>query len=134
MKRLLLALLMVFGVATAANAQVAKYRATEFAIKTQKSNGYWTDWSDWQKTSVLIVMNLNNSTIQIYSQQTQEFDIIETVKDWHYDDQGGEQFEVACVDVDGLRCHMRFRKQRDGQLQLYVDYSDLMYVYAIEER
>lgn len=134
MKKFLLALMLVLGVATAANAQVVKYRATDFAIKAQNSNGTWTDWSDWQKTSVLIVVNFNNSTVQIYSQETQEFDIINKVSDWHTDGDGGQQFEVSCVDKDGLRCNMRFRKQNDGQLQLYVDYRDLMYVYSMEQR
>lgn len=134
MKKFLLALLMFVGVATVANAQVVKYRSTDFAIKTQRSNGSWTEWSDWQSCQVLVVVNFNNSTVQIYSQETQEFDIIEKVSDWHNDGDGGQQFEVACVDKDGLRCNMRFRKQNDGQLQLYIDYRDCMYVYNIVQR
>lgn len=134
MKKLLLVLLLVIGIATTAEAQVAKYKATDVAFKYQNDNGYWSDWSDWQKVNILIVLNLNNSTVQIYSSETQEFDILNNVSDWHSDGGGGQQFEVSCVDKDGKRCNMRFRKQNDGQLQLYVDYRDFMYVYSIELR
>ena len=134
MKKFLLALLMVLGVATVANAQVTKYRATSFSYKMQQSNGSWTDWSSWESSSVLIVVNTNNDSVQIYSKETQEFDILKVVSDWHNDGDGGQQFEVACVDKDGLRCHMRFRKLNSGDMQLYVDYSDCMYVYNIVQK
>lgn len=134
MKKLFLLLLFVLGVATTAEAQVVKYRATDLAFKSKNEYGNWSAWSDWQSCSVLITLNLNNSTVQIYSQEMQDFDIINKVSDWHNDSDGGSQFEVACVDKDGLRCGMRFRKQRDGQLQLYIDYRDFMYVYSIELR
>ena len=133
MKKFLIVLLLAMGIATTAEAQVAKYRATSLAFKAQNSYGDWGEWSDWENVNILIVLNLNNNSVQIYSQKTQEFDIIDRVSDWQ-NDNGGKTLEVSCVDNDGLRCHMRFRKQHDGQLQLYVDYRDFMYVYAIEPR
>ena len=134
MKKFLIVLLLAIGVATTAEAQVVKYRATDVAFKSQNSYGSWSDWSDWNQVNILIVLNLNNSTVQIYSQETQEFDIIEQVSGWQNDSKGGQTMEVSCVDKNGLRCHMRFRRQNDGQLQLYVDYRDFMYVYSIELR
>jgi hypothetical protein len=134
MKKFLIVLLLAMGIATTAEAQVMKYRATDVAFRYEISSGNWSNWSDWEKSSVLVVLNLNNATVQIYSQETQEFDIVGSVSDWTSDSKGGQQFEVSCVDKDGKRCHMRFRKQGDGQLQLYVDYSDFMYVYNIEPR
>ena len=134
MKKILIVLLLTIGIATTAEAQVAKFRATEVAFKAQNSYGNWGNWSDWENCSILIVLNRNNNTVHIYSKETQEFDIVNTISDWHNDGDGGQQLEVLCVDKDGLRCSMRFRQQNDGQLQLYVDYRDFMYVYNIEPR
>lgn len=134
MKKFLIMLLLAVGIATTAEAQVVKYRATDVAFKFQTNDGSWSQWSDWESCSVLIVLNLNNATVQIYSKETQEFDIVDKVSDWHNDSSGGQQFEVSCVDKEGKRCNMRFRRQNDGQLQLYVDYRDFMYVYSMELR
>ena len=134
MKKFLIVLLVAMGIAATADAQVVKYRATDMAYKYETSNGNWSNWSDWQSSSVLVVINFTNETVQIYSQETQEFDIVGQVSDWKSDNKGGQMMEVSCVDKDGKRCNMRFRQQSDGQLQLYVDYRDFMYVYNIEKR
>ena len=134
MKKFLIVLLLAIGIVATAEAQVVKYRATDVAFKSKNSYGNWSNWSDWEPCSVLIVLNRNNSTVQIYSKEQQEFDIIETIADWYNDNDGGSQFEVSCVDKDGLRCHMRFRRQNNGTLQLYIDYNDFMYVYCMELR
>ena len=99
MKKFLIVLLLAMGIATTAEAQVAKYRATSLAFKAQNSYGDWGEWSDWENVNILIVLNLNNNSVQIYSQKTQEFDIIDRVSDWQ-NDNGGKTLEVSCVDND----------------------------------
>ena len=37
------------------NAQTYYYTTTEFAYK-QKINGQWTDWSDWEKSNMLLYL------------------------------------------------------------------------------
>ena len=131
MKKLFAVLLLVFGVTAIAEADVLKYRTTNFSIKVKDAYGYWGDWTDWQKCSVLVVLDSETERVRIYSEEVQEFDIIKTVSGWKSDLEGGEILEVACVDKFGSRCNMRFRQQHDGQWQLYVDYADAMYVYNI---
>lgn len=55
------------------------------------------------------------------SETPQEFIVYDSEEETFYDGDGGEQFEMSCVD-------------NDGTLQLYVDYSDLMMVYCLEYR
>lgn len=132
MKKIILVLCFVFG-ALYANAQTYKYYSTYFAYKAKNDySGYWSDWSDWQPSRCLITISTDRDVINIYSSTPQEFDIYEYVGD--SSDPNGETAEYRCVDADGLRCHVRIRRQNDGALQLYVDYNDLIYVYSIERR
>lgn len=133
MKKILLALfslLLLSGVD--ANAQVYKFKTTDFAYRTCE-DGMWSDWSDWTDSSILVVINLDREQIDIYSSEPQEFTIYDS-DDVHEDRDGGSQMELKCVDGEGLRCTVRLRVQSDGVMQLYVDYSDVSYVYCLEER
>ena len=114
-------------------AQNYKYMSTDFAYKVLKSNGYWSEWSDWEDSHCLININLDREEVNIYSDEPQEFTIYDS-SNTKLDANGGKQLKLKCVDSDGLRCVVRLRVQSDGQMQLYVDYNDLMYVYCIEER
>jgi hypothetical protein len=132
MKKLLLLLALVIGSFASVEAQNYKYYTTDFAFKIKADNGSWTDWSDWIETRCLVNINLDREEICIYSDTPQEFTIYDSDDDVFDDDEGGSQFEMACIDADGLRCSVRLRVQSDGQLQLYVDYNDIMYVYCLE--
>lgn len=114
-------------------AQNYKYMSTDFAYKVLKSNGYWSEWSDWEDSHCLININLDREEVNIYSDEPQEFTIYDS-SNTKLDANGGKQLKLKCVDSDGLRCVVRLRVQSNGQMQLYVDYNDLMYVYCIEER
>lgn len=127
-------LLLLSIVTISAFAQTYRYKATSFAYKYQKDNGYWTDWSDWERSSVLVVISLDREVISIYSDNPQEYDIYDSDDEWVRDKDGGQQWTLKCVNSDGLRCEIRLRQQRDGQLQMYVDFSDAMWVYSIERK
>ncbi len=133
MKRLFLILFAVLGSAWGLSAQTHKYYSTEFAYMSQDEAGNWSDWSDWEPSRCLITISMDRDVINIYSETPQEFDVYEYVGE-QTDDEGGTSVEFKCVDADGLRCHIRLRRQEDDVLQLYVDYSNLMYVYCLEER
>ena len=131
MKKLLILLLFVCC-AFQAGAQVHKYYTTDFSYKYK--DGYsWTEWSDWQESSMLVVINFNNDRISIYSNEIQEYDVVENL-DSYDDDSGGSNIKFLCVNEEGLRCHIRLRVLSDGSKQLYVDFNDFMYVYNLIER
>ena len=127
----LLAFLIMLCSSLTANAEVLKLRSTEYSYKYQYDSGYWSDWSAWESTSVLIVINLSTERVTIYSELKQEYDIYNS-SDTEYKSDGSEIITLSCVDADGIQCEMRIRKQSDGQVQLYVDYADISWVYNVQ--
>lgn len=79
-------------------------------------------------------MNIDRDIVTIYSKVTQEYDVIEVLSEDERDPDGGVSTTLLCVDADGTRCHMRLRSQSNGALQLYIDYSNVSFVYNVESR
>ena len=131
MKKLLFILILIFSIC-AVKAQTYKYYTTCFAYKYYENYG-WTDWSEWERSHMLVVISTDRNIINIYSDKIQEYDIYEYTGEEN-DDDGGSSFLFQCVNKDGLRCQVRLRIQSDGSKQLYVDFSDLVWVYGLEER
>ncbi len=113
------------------SAEVYKFQATSLSSKYLISGGYWSEWSDWEYCRILVVFHTDR--INIYSNKTQEYDIYDSLGE-SYDNDGGTTTTFKCIDADGLRCDVRRRIQSDGEWQLYVDYSDFMFVYNIEPK
>ena len=131
MKKLLFILILIFSIC-AVKAQTYKYYTTCFAYKYYENYG-WTDWSEWERSHMLVVISTDRNIINIYSDKIQEYDIYEYTGEEN-DDDGGSSFLLQCVNKDGLRCQVRLRVQSDGSKQLYVDFNDAMWVYGLEER
>lgn len=131
MKKLLFILILIFSIC-AVKAQTYKYYTTCFAYKYYENYG-WTDWSEWERSHMLVVISTDSNIINIYSDKIQEYDIYEYTGEEN-DDDGGSSFLFQCVNKDGLRCQVRLRVQSDGSKQLYVDFNDAMWVYGLEER
>mgnify|MGYP006919062826 FL=1 len=123
----------IFGAVMVYADGVYKYQATSLAFKSQNEYGYWSDWSDWESTNILVVINIDNSRINIYSSSPQEYDIYD-YGERVVESDGGVSFTLKCIDEDGLRCSIRQREQPDGQLQLYINYSDVIIVYNIQKK
>lgn len=113
-----------------AYASATKLKAYSFAFKSADENGKWTDWTDWEECNILVVFNADKERITIYSKETQEYDMV-SADDWESDGDGGKVSEIACVDGDGERCTVRWRIDKDGGQQVYVDYPTFCFVYNV---
>ena len=113
----------------ALSAQTYNFKATELAIRYH--NGYaWEEWSDWQPVSIQVKMDLDASLIIIYSNRTQIYRITEY--DGSYTDSSqGNQMRFTIIDQDYDRGHLRLRVEKNGNSQIYVDFSDVMWVYNV---
>ena len=131
MKKIIALIILLISVCSL-SAQTFKYYTNSFAYKYYENNR-WTDWSDWERSHVLVVISIDRNIINIYSETMQEYDIYEYTGE-EKDGKGGSSFLFQCVNKDGLRCQIRLRIQSDGSKQLYVDFNDCMWVYGIEER
>lgn len=114
-------------------AQTYKFQTYCFSYATKDRFGRWSEWSAWEDSDMLVVINEDKDRITIYSNEIQEYDIYEYDGN-NKDTYGGTSASFRCVDDNGLRCGIRLRARSDGTLQLYVDYNDTMWVYGIRKR
>ena len=134
MRNFLLTLLFVIGFITPINtyAETYYYRTTEFAYKQINDYGRWTNWSDWEESNILISINLSTDVVVIFSPRTQRYKITDHVRNYT-DNSGGKQSEYKFIDQDGDIGSMRLRKEKNGNSQLYIEFSNIMWVYNIKQ-
>lgn len=104
--------------------EVSWFRTTELAIKF-KGEG----WSDWTPAKMNIKFDFTNDLIVVYSDKTQIYKIVEEVKPPY--DATGKQVAFSVIDQDYDRGRVRLRVENNGNSQLYVDFSDVSWVYNV---
>lgn len=75
MKKIIALIILLISVCSL-SAQTYKYYTNSFAYKYYENNR-WTDWSDWERSHVLVVISIDRNIINIYSETMQEYDIYE---------------------------------------------------------
>jgi hypothetical protein len=111
-------------------AQTEYFTAYQYSSKVMMNNGQWSNWLDWISTDINVKIDFDKAKIIIYSNEPQIYRLIEEVET-PYDD-GGQQIKYRMIDQDGDYGSIRFRKQYNGTIQLYIDYADIKWVYNIE--
>jgi len=132
MKKLFVLLFVLFCFVQINYADVTKLRTS--GVATQYKNEYsgvWGDWGAWEDCNVLIVIDEDRDRITIYSQRTQEYDIIGIGQE--EEDYESSSLTFDCVDEEGIRCSLTIRVYNNNSLgsQLYVNYNDIRWVYSI---
>lgn len=126
----LILVLMTFSATTFS--QVYKLKSTSFSSKHKINDYRWSEWSEATETSVLITVDLNKDRITIYSKTTQVYDIAE-YEGKTTDDDGDDISSFYCVNQDGSTCRVKLVKlnSRNGRNQIYVEFSDMKWVYNV---
>lgn len=88
-------------------------------------------WSDWQDCNILVVINFDNDKINIYSILEQEYNVITNTKE-KKDDQGGRVLYFDAVDEEGIKCTIKLRTDNNDRLQIYIEYTDVSWVYTLK--
>ncbi|WP_140392810.1 hypothetical protein [Parabacteroides sp. An277] len=115
------------------HAQSFRLKAFGISYKVKDSWGGWSDWTDWKACNIDISVNFNTHRILIFSKETQDYAISEMLPTARYDE-NGKSVVMRCVDDDGLICILRLRSQyHPDMIQLYIEYSDMIWVYNVEE-
>lgn len=125
----ILTFLFVF-IACTVKAQVYYYRTTEFAYKQAYSDGTWTNWSDWEDSNLLVVINFSQDIVKINSPTKQIYHITKYIRNYT-DNSGGKQVEFSFIDQDYDRGNMRLRIEKNGNSQIYIDFANIMWVYNV---
>lgn len=131
MKKLLI-ILFTLLIGLEASAQVYTYRTTGYAYKQVNSDGNWTSWSEWLDSDMSMIINFNTDIVTIYSPTTQRYKITKFIREFT-DNSGGKQVEFAFVDQDGDKGHMRLRIEKNGNSQIYIEFSNIMWVYNVKK-
>lgn len=120
---------MVFG--TAALSQTIKMKTSSVSYIEKNNKSEWGKWSDFVKAELLVTIDAKKDRIVINSAQIQVF----TIKSY------GDKMETEtskivpfdCVDNNGSKCKILVitRKDEGNRMQLYVNYSEVKFVYNI---
>jgi hypothetical protein len=133
LKRIYIILVAISFFAIISVAQVVKCKATAFTYKTKNAETeLWSSWADWQEVNILVVIDPKIERIKIFSKEEQTYDIIQAF-DKAVDSDGDVVYQWMCVNSDGKKCYVKIIKllSREGQNQLYVEFSDMMWVYNV---
>lgn len=104
------------------------FQTTSFAYR-YVNYGTWTNWSDWQDCYVKIRFDFNNDVICIYSEKTQIYKVLYQEESPY--DNSGQQVKFRVLDQDGDYGHIRLRIENNGNSQIYVDFSNVSWVYNV---
>ena len=91
---------------------------------------YWTDWSEWEDSGMIITLNMTKDVVEILSPKAQIYHITE-YDDFYIDKDGGRTAKYSFVDQEGYKGVIRLRIEKDGNSQMYVEYANIMWVYNL---
>lgn len=133
MKRLLMFLVLMFTVAMSTMAESIWFKTKSFAIASVDEEGVY-HWGDWEESSMKIQYNLDTDVITVYSSTKQVYNIYDEANDGEFveDYKGGETLTVYVVDQDDDKGEVRIRVDEDGDWQIYVDFSNVAWVYDVD--
>ena len=129
MKKCLLILLCL--ISFSGYAQVLQFRTTQFAEATIVNNHYY--WGDWKSSNMKLCIDLNTDQIIIYSPKVQIYQVYGAYNNGntYTDASGGSNLKFYVIDQDYDRGHIRLRVERNGNCQVYVDFSNIAWVYNV---
>lgn len=110
------------------NAQIYHFMAVSYADAVIIDDYY--HWSDWKSVYIPIIIDGSIKTIEINSAKPQMY-LITASGDFRIDSKGGQQYSFYVVDQDLDEGMIRFRQKNDGTCQLYINFSNICWVYNI---
>lgn len=129
MRKLLIVFFIFCFSFVSAEDKIVYYQTTEFAMK-QIENNKWSDWSKWEESGLVVTFNMTKDIITIYSPKIQIYNIKEYCG--HKTDKyGGSQVTFNFIDNDGYKGVIRLRIEKNGNSQLYIEFSNIMWVYNV---
>ena len=129
MKKYLLILLCFISIS--GYAQVQWYRTTQYAEATIINNRYY--WGDWESSNMRLCIDIGNDQIIVYSPRTQIYQVYGVYNNGqpYVDDSGGTNIKFYVIDQDYDRGNIRLRVEKNGNSQIYIDFSNVAWVYNV---
>lgn len=129
MKKYLLILLCFISIS--GYAQVQWYRTTQYAEATIINNRYY--WGDWESSNMRLCIDIDNDQIIVYSPRIQIYQVYGVYNNGqpYVDDSGGTNIKFYVIDQDYDRGNIRLRVEKNGNSQIYIDFSNVAWVYNV---
>jgi len=131
MKKITLSLIIILLCSFSALSQESrKFRTQSVAAKFLDDDGTFGEWSDWEDSNLLIVLNVEDQQITIYGEPNRVFDIITTKEE--IEDDGSRQLIMTCLGHNQMECGFRMVTDKDFNLQFYIHYSEAIFAYNVK--
>lgn len=124
-----LILILIFSFA-AVSQETRKFRTQSIAAKFLKEDGTWGEWSDWEDSNSLIVMNGEDQRITLYAEPNRIFDIVSTKEEM--DEDGSRILRMMCIGQNQMEIMFRIITDKDFNLQFYIHYNEAVFVYNVK--
>lgn len=132
MKKILLTLCVILLLSNLSFSQIVSYRSESYSYKMKIGQTGWSEWSEPEKSSLLIRLDLDKGRYTIYSKEKKTFDMIED-QGLATDSDGDEFWTILCVDQSGIYCKVTLaRLHSQKRHQFYIEYDDVMILYNIQ--
>lgn len=128
MKKILIMMLLSI-VSLTSFAQIINFETTSYTSKQLTSRG-WTNWKPQQRSSMLLTIDLSRDVVTIYSPRIQVYRVVDC-SDAYIDRDGDTVMELKFIDQDGDRGTMRLLQRRSGKSEVYVCFSNIIWVYTV---
>lgn len=126
-----LVLLVLLFVSMTTSAQVIKFRTVAYA--ENKYNYYtqkWSGWSDWEKSNMLLTIDLQNDLVTIYSPVTQVYRIYKA-EEGYYDSDGDFNMPFRFIDQDGDNGVLKLLQRVSGSSEIYIEFLNVRWCYKV---
>ncbi|WP_333809703.1 hypothetical protein [Flavobacterium sp.] len=122
-------LLIIFFASATTYAQKYRFKTSSFMVSNKDNKGKWGDWSKLQKSEMIVLLDMENHRIVVYSEVIQLFSIMKYGEQVAKGDDDVVTFN--CVDNNGVECILSIytRKKQGNRNQLYITYQDMIIAY-----
>lgn len=112
-----------------ASGQIIKFRTTSYTSKEYTPYG-WTNWQKYQRSDMLVEMDFSNDIVTIYSPRRQYYKIV-NYNGTYTDRDGDTTASFDFIDQDNDYGSMRLVQRRNGKSEIYIDFSNIIWVYSV---
>lgn len=128
-KKLLLLVFLFIGVSV--SAQVIKFRTVAYSENRYDFNlQRWNGWSDWEKSNMLLTVDLQNDVIKVYSPTPQIYKVYESGESY-YDSDGDINILFNFIDQDYDKGVVRLLQRRSGSSEIYIEFLNVRWCYRV---
>lgn len=126
-----LVILLLLFISLPAASQVIKFKTVAYAENkydyyTQK----WSGWSDWERSGMLLTIDLQNDLVTIYSPVTQVYRIYRA-EESYYDSDGDFNLPFKFIDQDGDKGTLKLLQRTSGSFEIYIEFLNVRWCYRV---